>query len=165
MRGTFTGLRASAEDGSDFFVANFPYEVAEGDVIGRDIKAKTFLCAKIDGVYTYHTVMGGSRTIKKLDYGDIYVPPPPTAGQLAAAKLAQEKKNRETEANTVKWVRDQADAGDAFSQFRMGERYLKGDGVEKDDSLAKKYLTKASAQGNQDARDLLAKMNFQADSR
>jgi TPR repeat protein len=59
-------------------------------------------------------------------------------------------------------LRDQADAGDAFSQLRMGERYAKGDGVEKDEVKAREYLTKASVQGNEDAKELLSKLTATA---
>lgn len=45
--------------------------------------------------------------------------------------------------------------GDAYGQLRMGERYLKGDGVEEDRALAMEYLSKAAAQGNESAKDTL----------
>jgi hypothetical protein len=163
VRGSYTGFYAGYEDGADFFVANFPYEVADGDSIGFDDKNGQML-AKVAGVYTYATAIGGSRTIKKLDYGEIYTPPAPpplTPEQIAAKKAAVEKNKKAVEASTVKWLRAQADSGDAFSQYRLGERYLRGNGVETNAVKAREYLTKASAQGNADARELLQKLPAQ----
>lgn len=160
IHGFFTGY-PSEGDGADFFVENFPYEMAEGENVGFDDKTKTFLYAKIAGLQTYTTVMGASRTIRKLDYGAIYVPPTPpplTAEEAAARKVAQEKRKKDGAASTIKWLEDQANAGDAYSQARLGERYLKGDGVDKDESKAREFLQKASLQGNKDASELLQKM-------
>ena len=141
-----------------FLVVNFPYQVAEDQMIPElDQSTKTFLCAKPAGTYTYTTVAGASRTIWKLDYGHIYVPPPPappTPEQIAA----EQKKRKQTEASTIKWLQDQADQGEAYAQRRLGERYMKGDGVETNLVKAKELLTKAAAQGDQDATDMLTKL-------
>lgn len=81
--------------------------------------------------------------------------PPPTAKQIAAAKAAEAKRKDEAAAKTLKWNQEQADAGDEYGELRMGERYLTGDGVEKDAARAREYLQKASAQGNKEATELL----------
>jgi hypothetical protein len=48
-----------------FFVSGFPYQLAENEIIdGRDRYT-----AKENGVYTYPTAIGGTSTIRKLDYG------------------------------------------------------------------------------------------------
>jgi hypothetical protein len=49
----------------------------------------------------------------------------------------------------------QAEKGDPYGQFRMGERYLKGEGVERNMTVAKEWLKKASANGHSDAQKLL----------
>jgi TPR repeat protein len=46
-----------------------------------------------------------------------------------------------------------ADQGDVYGQLRMGERYLTGDGVEKDLVRARKYLQLAADQGSPSAAD------------
>lgn len=50
---------------TEFFVANFPFEAAENDFIPETHHWMAFYV----GTYTYSTVAGGSRTIRKLDYG------------------------------------------------------------------------------------------------
>jgi TPR repeat protein len=46
----------------------------------------------------------------------------------------------------------------------MGLRYLNGDGVIKDVTKSREYLTKAAAQGSQEANDELAKLDIQRPS-
>jgi hypothetical protein len=87
-------------------------------------------------------------------------PPPPrvaTPAEIAAAKERAEKKRQESQAAALKWNRELAEKGDAYGQLRMGERYLTGDGVEKDETKAREYFTKAAAQGNKDAAAALEK--------
>ena len=69
----------------EFFVANFPYRLAEGDQV--DSPTRWFF-AKVDGVYTYPTAIGGMRTLRKLDYGKVFTPPPPSVESIAAANAA-----------------------------------------------------------------------------
>ena len=49
-----------------------------------------------------------------------------------------------------------AEAGSAAAQYLLGKRYLKGDGVEKDLSLARHWFEKAAAQGDEEAKAALA---------
>jgi TPR repeat protein len=49
-----------------------------------------------------------------------------------------------------------AEKGNASSQFRMGKRYLSGDGVTKDEEKAKIYFLKAAAQGHDAAAEELS---------
>lgn len=48
----------------------------------------------------------------------------------------------------LKSNQDAADKGDAYGLLRMGERYRDGDGVPKDLTKARDYLTKAAAAGS-----------------
>lgn len=82
-----------------------------------------------------------------------------TPEQIAAAKKAEELRIQQGRAATIKWLQSQAEAGDASAQRRLGEKYFKGDGVEKDLVKAKELLRKASEQGDQQATDLLAQMD------
>jgi hypothetical protein len=145
----YTGINYSAFN-YDFFVANFPYDVAEGDIISV---ADRFTARKTS-TYTYKTTAGGSRTIRQIDYGTPYAPPALTPEQNAAAKAAREKANADAKAKAaeqkqaaaaraLKFNLDAAAKGDSFGLLRMGERYRDGDGVEKDLSKAQEYLQKS----------------------
>jgi hypothetical protein len=139
----------------EFFVKNFPYVVADGDVVDGYL-------ARLDEIHSYATVLGSSRNIHSLDYGNVWRPrpvapaQPPTPTQLAAAKEAAVKQKAEAAAKVLKLDQDLADAGDPFGQYRMGQRYLTGDGVEKDLSKARALLYKSTVQGNTNAAALLA---------
>jgi TPR repeat protein len=69
------------------------------------------------------------------------------------------KKKAAADAATLKFYQERAEKGDAVGQYRMGIRYLKGDGVPKDLDKARESLSKAAAQGNQDAAAELAKLS------
>jgi hypothetical protein len=60
--------------------------------------------------------------------------------------------------NALKFNQDLADKGDAYGLFRMGERYRDGEGVPKDFTKARDYLTKAAAAGSPTAEDDLKKL-------
>jgi len=92
----------------------------------------------------------------------VYVPPPiPLTSEQIKAIAAQNKKEKQAgEAAALKWNQSQADKGDDYGELRMGERYLKGNGVEKDLAKAKDYFSKSAAQGNLDASNALVKINL-----
>jgi hypothetical protein len=77
----------------------------------------------------------------------------------AVDKGEAEKKKATASAATVKFYQEKAEKGDALGQYRMGLYYLKGDGVPKDIDKARDYLSKAAAQGNQDAAAEIAKFS------
>ncbi|MBI3880609.1 MAG: sel1 repeat family protein [Verrucomicrobia bacterium] len=94
------------------------------------------------------------------------VPPrPPTEEEKAAEikKLQAEKEKKEaamekmkaTQAKVLALQMRQASNGSATFQFDLGARYLKGDGVEKNEDLAREWLEKSAAQGNNQAKALL----------
>jgi hypothetical protein len=166
IKGVYTGSGFGADDeGIDFYVANFPYEVADDEILGRSSRTMTFYLAKEAGTYTYPTAAGGTKTLRKLDYGAIYVPPPPTPEQIEAAQraaaAAKEKvasvakagANRALEMNEAA-----AATNDVYGLMRMGERYRDGDGVEKDPAKAKDYLQRAAAAGSPTAEADLKKL-------
>lgn len=150
----------------EFFVANFPYDVAEGDMVS----VSEGFTARKTSTYTYKTTAGGSRTIRQIDYGTPYVPPALTPEQIADAKAAQEKASVNAKANAaaqkqvtatraLKFNQDAAAKGDMFGLLRMGERYRDGDGVEKDLAKAKEYLQKSADAGSPTAKEELSKLN------
>jgi TPR repeat protein len=54
---------------------------------------------------------------------------------------------------------EQAEKGDSYGLFRMGEHYRDGDGVPQDLSKAREYFTKAVNAGSPSAADALSKLN------
>ena len=147
-----------AEHGySDFWVANFPFEVVSGQIISSD----EHLMAWAVGTYSYNTVQGGSRTIKKLDYGVPCAPPPPSPQQIAAIKAKQELDRKRAAQGQVKareWLLTQATNGSASAQCSLGLHYLTGEGGEVNRDLAIYWLKKASDQGDREASNKLVSL-------
>ena len=79
------------------------------------------------------------------------------AAEAQAATAANKK--AAADAATLKFYQERAEKGDAYGQYRMGLRYLKGEGVPKDLDKARDYLSKAAAQGNEDAAAELARLS------
>jgi TPR repeat protein len=59
-------------------------------------------------------------------------------------------------AETITELKDKAQAGNAEAQFKLGVRYYRGDGVDKNQVEAVKLLQKSSDKGNTYAQNLLA---------
>jgi len=74
------------------------------------------------------------------------------------------KKKADGEAKTLKYYQDLADKGDANGQYRLGMKYIKGEGVTKDSALGRSLLEKSAAQGNEDAKAELAKLATSSNS-
>ena len=77
--------------------------------------------------------------------------------EAAAEKAAAAK--QATQVKVLKWHMEQAEKGDSFGLFRMGEHYRDGDGVPRDLDKAREYFTKAAAAGSPAAADALSKLN------
>ena len=166
IHGFYTGCVMTSDDGCDFFVANFPYEMANDERIGRSAKTPIVWLAKVAGTHSYTTVSGGNRTLRKLDYGEIYQPKPLTPEQLALqatnAAIAKAKAKASIEqgkARALKLNQDQAAKGDPIGLVRMAERYRDGEGVEKDLAKAKEYFQKAIDAGDPSAAEELKRLN------
>lgn len=84
-----------------------------------------------------------------------------TPDQITAKNAAAAQKRTEQRAAELKFHQALAAKGDAYGQLRMGERYLKGDGVDEDPVKARELLAKAAAQGNETAKALLGKLENQ----
>ena len=80
--------------------------------------------------------------------------PAPVAASTRTAKPA----NGEIAARVLKFWQEKADHGDSDGQFHLGQRYLTGDGVEKDIAKARELFQKAAAQGNKEAEAALQKL-------
>jgi hypothetical protein len=110
---TSAGLRISGqmgdETGVEYFLVNFPYQLEAGEKVDP---TKIFVAFE-DGVTTYETEEGYTRTIPKLNYGKPCARPPNAdAIELAAKKLtpAEEAqiKSAELEAQTKSQVAAEA---------------------------------------------------------
>jgi TPR repeat protein len=72
-----------------------------------------------------------------------------------AAKEAQLAKQTAIQLKVLKFQQDQAANGSPSAQYDLGMRYLRGDGVEKDETLARQWLEKSAAQDNAQAKAAL----------
>jgi len=141
-----------------FGLRNYPFNVVDGDKIyGEKVK--------LVGTMSYTTVLGAKSTIRVLDFGvpTFQEPPPPPLTPAQAAAKAMAEINRQTEktnsaARLLKWHQEQAAKGSPSAQCSLGLRYLKGDGVPKDETLARTWLQKSASQGNPEAIASLAKL-------
>ncbi len=61
----------------------------------------------------------------------------------AVAKAAREEADRKA----FEFQKKRAEEGSESAQYELGMRYLKGEGVEKDEALARKWLTQSSKNG------------------
>lgn len=69
----------------------------------------------------------------------------------------------DTNSNDLQALRLAARLGDAEAQFRLGEMYEKGEGVEQDYEHAAELYLEAARQGNADAQNNLAFMYFKGE--
>lgn len=142
----------------EFFVRNFPASVSDD----AKLSWRSVYVAKQVEHYSYKTVTGATHKIVCLDYGtpcDPAPPPKPTDEQIAAARQKVEDRNTAQASAILKYHQGLAAGGDAYGQLRMGERYRNGDGVEKNETVAREYLEKSSAQGNADATRALQNLS------
>jgi hypothetical protein len=79
--------------------------------------------------------------------------------QKQAVQSAKDQKLKTAQDKALKFNQDAAAKGDPYGLLRMGERYRDGDGVPKDLTKAREYLTKAAATGSPDAADELSKLS------
>lgn len=84
--------------------------------------------------------------------------PPPLPAQTTDPE--KERQRKETLAkNAVEFLKKRAEAGSASAQYELGKRYMTGDGVEKDLTLARKWLEASANQGNENAKLKLQELN------
>ena len=153
-----TGYYPADYSYNDFFVANYPFEVVDGQIISSE----EHLMAWYVGTYTYTTVNGSSRTIRKLDYGIPCGPAPEfVQEQIEAARakaILDKEKWEQGQINAVKWLQSQATNGDAGAQCSLGGHYLNGQGCETNREQAIFWLQKSAAQGDIEASNKLASL-------
>jgi TPR repeat protein len=62
------------------------------------------------------------------------------------------------DADRIECIREDAQQGDVYSQFRLGQFYYEGKGISKDDAQAAKWFQKAATQEHSEAQYILASM-------
>ena len=146
-----------------FFVVNCPYTFADEDVIEDSLfyMAKAAGTVTVDSTAVYgpearSTKLAKTITLHKFDYGQV-ISPPPEVVAAAAAKAAEAK--RKAAAAVLKLDQEKAAEGSALYQFRLGRRYLAGNGVAMDPVKARELSEKSAAQGNEDAAAELKKLS------
>src|SRR5262245_25995442 len=80
------------------------------------------------------------------------VPAPPPPADAEKAKLETLKK-------TIEFEKKNAEKGASWAQCSLGLRYLSGDGVEKDEVAARKWLEAAAKNGDARAKKKLEELN------
>ena len=80
------------------------------------------------------------------------VPAPPPPADAGKAK-------QETLKKTIEFERNNAEKGSAWAQYSLGSRYLTGDGVEKDEAAARKWLEAAAKNDDSRAKKKLEALN------
>lgn len=80
---------------------------------------------------------------------------PAMAGPLEDGQAAFERKDYAT---AMKFWRPLADGGDVLAQLGLGAMYLKGEGVDQDNTEAAKWLLLSADQGNEFAQVSLGKL-------
>lgn len=137
------------EPGKRFFLRNYPSSLMP--TTGKQIQG----LAMQTGVFQH-----SNQTLEQWDYGVDYTPQPHklTPEEVAAAKTDADRKKAEIDAATLKFELENSEKGNDLYQYRVGLRYLHGNGVPKDLTKARDYLSKAAAQGNKDAAAELAKL-------
>lgn len=146
-----------------FCVSNLPAAIVGENLLG----SQNLTALNTFRETTYYSSAFGAQPCMLLDYGAVYIPPPPTPDQIAASNAAAAAVKAQADAvkeradgAALKYDEDLAAKGDAFGELRMGERYRDGDGVVKDLIKARQMFSASADQGNPDAAKALA--NFPA---
>lgn len=75
--------------------------------------------------------------------------------QQDVPRQAEDQRSQAMKDSVLKTQIENAEKGLPSSQYSLGMRYFKGDGVSEDEQLAKRWLAKSAAQGNTDAKTTL----------
>jgi hypothetical protein len=181
---TSDGILFSDDVGLDkreaVFIKNFPQSIPLVD------DERLVLYAMASGRYSYVSTLGADKTVYAYDYGtipnddEIKTLKVEAAERFKQAQEAQEAQQREIanrqaeivkaqeakrvaiKQNILKFYQPQADAGDGFAQFRLGEIYLHGEGVETNFVLAQKWFGIAATNGFPEATNFLNKLEQSA---
>ncbi len=169
-----------ADDRETVFIKNFPKNIPLVD------DEQLAIYAMPSGRYSYINTLGANKTVYAFDYGtipnddEIKTLQAEATERLKKEQEAQEEKQREIEnhqakivkaqeakrlavqQNVLKFYQSQADAGDGFAQFRLGEIYFHDEYGETNFVLAQKWLAIAVTNGHPEATNLLNKLSQRA---
>lgn len=128
VQGWYKPIGGLSRGGMEFVVINYPFRVADREVIGPD----DWETAKEVGVYRYTTVLGSISTLRKLDWGQPCAAPSlpnPSAQEVEQARTLAEKRKVEAEQRVLQYQQALAEKNDPYGLFKMGDRYASGNGV------------------------------------
>jgi hypothetical protein len=83
---------------------------------------------------------------------------PLTPEQKAAQVKAGQARRVALQQSMIKFYQHKAEAGEGFAQMRLGEIYLRGEGVKTNTNLARKWLSAAMTNGCPQATNLLSEI-------
>lgn len=149
------------------YVKNFPYAAIDNQHVA-------FYAVK-SGTYSYLSAANSRNTVRCYDFGTI-----PSDSEISEAKmkakeraenyqksmsdlkatndLIQSKRDSESKSATIKFLKEKAAEGAPMAQYRLAEKYLKGDGVPRDVEQAKFWLEASCTNGYVEASNLLHKI-------
>lgn len=105
-------------------------------------------------MFTYNTVGGSTRTIRKFDCGVVVSNVPVVRAEPVRAMSPEEKQAMAE--RVLKFQMERAEKGYDGDQYLIGRRYQQGDGVPRDPARAREFFERAAKQGNSDAKAALA---------
>ena len=114
------------------------------------------LITRSGGSWTTSSVNSGGENVFVYDMGVDYYPPARVL--TPEEQKAAGNKHAEQEKKTVAWLFSQATNHVSSAESSLGFRYLKGQGVPKDEALGRQWLQKAAADGDDDAAAKLASL-------
>jgi hypothetical protein len=153
----FNSAQGLSVDDKPFFLTNYPAFQTTTD--GQKIR---FLAMRT-GSYKFTDTYGAVRTVTLYDCGITYsaqavnaiLHPPLTPEQKEGQAAAKAAKKLAAQQAVIQNYLPKADNGDGFAQYRLGEIYLHGEGVETNLVSAKHYLSMAVTNGYPEASNLL----------
>jgi hypothetical protein len=153
----FNGAVGGSVEDKQCLITNYPalQTISNGQKVH-------FLAIRV-GNYRYTDTSGAMRTVPLYDCGVPYsaqavnaiLHPPLTPEQKVAQAAARAAKKLAAQQAVLQSYSPKADNGDGFAQYRLGEIYLHGEGVETNLAYAKRYLSMAVTNGYPEATNLL----------
>jgi hypothetical protein len=154
------------------FVRNFPKRIGIVD------DSQIALYAMEAGRHQYVTVLGGNKTVRAYDFGNrpsekeieglkqmervkVEFAKAQLERMVKQSKEAKEKLLKSVAVENFKFRMQRALTGDGDSQLRVAEFYLEGEGTERDDQAARRWLEAAVTNGITSASRMLGQMDKQ----
>jgi TPR repeat protein len=153
----FNGAIGGSVEDKQCFITNYPAIQTVSD------NQKIHFLAMRTGNYHYKDTSGAMRTVPMYDCGIPYnaqavnaiLHPPLTPEQKEAQAQARAAKKLAAQQAIIQNYTTKADGGDGFAQYRIGEIYFRGEGVETNLVYARHYLSMAVTNGYPEATNYL----------